>query len=151
MEQPPPPDPAAGPSPSSNTSPATSTESSRRTYATAEPGPSRRRSRTLSRPSASASESGQPESTLPTAFGDPAAEISAIPDLEITSETPTLSSTMGRHAPQPQGSGTRSPQYQLVSPGTPADPRAMSQVSPGFIFVIFLSLCVVNFEPLLSL
>ena len=32
---------------------------------------------------------------------------------------------------------SRSQQYQLVSPGTPADPRTMSQVSPGFIFVIF--------------
>jgi hypothetical protein len=32
----------------------------------------------------------------------------------------------------------RSPQqFQFVSPGTNADPRAMSQVSPGFIFVIF--------------
>lgn len=34
-------------------------------------------------------------------------------------------------------SGSRSQPYQLVSPGTPADPRAMSQVSPGFIFVMF--------------
>jgi hypothetical protein len=34
-------------------------------------------------------------------------------------------------------STTRPQQYQLVSPGTPADPRTMSQVSPGFIFVIF--------------
>ena len=46
---------------------------------------------------------------------------------------------MSRHA----GSGpttvatSRPQQYQLVSPGTPVDPRTMSQVSPGFIFVIF--------------
>lgn len=44
---------------------------------------------------------------------------------------------MGRHSEQRQDR----PQYQLVSPGTPTDPRAMSQVSPGFIFVNFLCLC----------
>ena len=31
-------------------------------------------------------------------------------------------------------------QYRLVTPGMLNDPRSMSQVSPGFIFVIFLSL-----------
>lgn len=30
--------------------------------------------------------------------------------------------------------------YQLVTSGSTSNPRAMSQVSPGFIFVIFLSL-----------
>lgn len=46
---------------------------------------------------------------------------------------------MSRYAtPGPTTVSTSRPQqYQLVSPGTPADPRAMSQVSPGFIFVIF--------------
>lgn len=48
-------------------------------------------------------------------------------------------STMSRHASSGPTSvpTSKSQQYQLVSPGTPADPRAMSQVSPGFIFVIF--------------
>jgi hypothetical protein len=53
-------------------------------------------------------------------------------------QLPTRPHTMSRHA----SSQGRSQQYQLVSPGTPADPRAMSQVSPGFIFVNFLCLCV---------
>jgi hypothetical protein len=37
------------------------------------------------------------------------------------------------------------PQYQPVSAGSTASPRAMSQVSPGFIFVNFLSLSVCCF------
>jgi hypothetical protein len=54
-------------------------------------------------------------------------------------------STMSRHASSgPTSVPTSRPQqYQLVSPGTPADPRAMSQVSPGFIFVIFPMFAVV--------
>lgn len=48
--------------------------------------------------------------------------------------------------------GSRSQPYQLVSPGTPADPRAMSQVSPGFIFVMFpMFACFVSPCLLLSL
>lgn len=43
---------------------------------------------------------------------------------------------MSRHSAQ----GRDRHQYQLVTPGQPADPRAMSQVSPGFIFVNFLCL-----------
>jgi hypothetical protein len=41
------------------------------------------------------------------------------------------------------------PQYQPVSAGSNANPRAMSQVSPGFIFVNFLSqsVCWVFFWP----
>lgn len=35
-----------------------------------------------------------------------------------------------------RGSSTLSSQYQLISPGMPTDPRALTQVSPGFIFVI---------------
>jgi len=50
--------------------------------------------------------------------------------------------TMGRHSSPSQSDPTRSQQYQLISPGTSNDPRAMSQVSPGFIFVNFLSLCI---------
>jgi len=50
--------------------------------------------------------------------------------------------TMGRHSSPSQSGPNRSQQYQLISPGTSNDPRAMSQVSPGFIFVNFLSLCV---------
>lgn len=43
---------------------------------------------------------------------------------------------MSRHS-QVQG-GKESPQYQLMSSETPAEQaRTMSQVSPGFIFVIF--------------
>ena len=47
--------------------------------------------------------------------------------------------TMSRHASSGPTSvpTSKSQQYQLVSPGTPSDPRAMSQVSPGFIFVMF--------------
>ncbi|KAK4936303.1 hypothetical protein LTR10_022780 [Elasticomyces elasticus] len=43
---------------------------------------------------------------------------------------------MSRRSAHGQGSGTtpRPQHYQLVSPGTPADPRNMTQVSPGFIF-----------------
>jgi hypothetical protein len=37
------------------------------------------------------------------------------------------------------------PQYQPVSAGSTASPRTMSQVSPGFIFVNFLSLSVCCF------
>jgi hypothetical protein len=37
------------------------------------------------------------------------------------------------------------PQYQPVSAGSAASPRTMSQVSPGFIFVNFLSLSVCCF------
>jgi hypothetical protein len=37
------------------------------------------------------------------------------------------------------------PQYQPVSDGSAASPRTMSQVSPGFIFVNFLSLSVCCF------
>ena len=39
------------------------------------------------------------------------------------------------------------PQYQPVSAGSTASPRTMSQVSPGFIFVNFLSLSVCCFPP----
>lgn len=35
-------------------------------------------------------------------------------------------------------------QYQLVTPGMMNDPRSMSQVSPGFIFVNFLSLPLIS-------
>lgn len=43
-------------------------------------------------------------------------------------------------------------QYQPVSAGSPASPRTMSQVSPGFIFVNFLSLsvCCFFFAPSLA-
>ena len=44
------------------------------------------------------------------------------------------------------------PQYQPVSAGSAASPRTMSQVSPGFIFVNFLSLsvCCFFFAPTLA-
>jgi hypothetical protein len=44
------------------------------------------------------------------------------------------------------------PQYQPVSAGSTASPRTMSQVSPGFIFVNFLSLsvCCFFFTPSLA-
>ena len=60
-----------------------------------------------------------------------------IPTFEFTSAPPNY--TMSRRSGHGQSSGTtsRPQQYQLISPGTPADPRNMSQVSPGFIFVIF--------------
>ena len=58
------------------------------------------------------------------------------PEPEETSDT-SLTFTMSRHSTQ----GHDRHQYQLVTPGQPADPRAMSQVSPGFIFVNFLCLC----------
>lgn len=55
--------------------------------------------------------------------------------------------TMSRHASTGPASvpTSRAQQYQLVSPGTPADPRAMSQVSPGFIFVIFSMFAICSF------
>ena len=56
---------------------------------------------------------------------------------DLMSRHSTTSTSSSRHAP----SSGRGQSYQLVSPGTPTDPRAMSQVSPGFIFVIFLCPC----------
>ena len=65
---------------------------------------------------------------------------------EFPGQSPYLTADMARHISQSSSSG-RSGQYQLVSPGTPSDPRAMSQVSPGFIFVNFLSLLRCCFSP----
>jgi hypothetical protein len=76
----------------------------------------------------------------------PAGRGSHPPSQASSSRTPqqrspsiSLDDAMSRHAgPGPTTVTTSRPQqYQLVSPGTPADPRTMSQVSPGFIFVIF--------------
>lgn len=72
-------------------------------------------------------------SSTPSQVGEPSTLQYQAPSYPITAApgypSPTQS-TMSRHASSGQ-------QYQLVSPGTPADPRAMSQVSPGFIFVMF--------------
>ena len=65
---------------------------------------------------------------------------------EFPGQSPYLTADMARHISQSSSSG-RAGQYQLVSPGTPSDPRAMSQVSPGFIFVNFLSLLRCCFSP----
>jgi hypothetical protein len=51
-----------------------------------------------------------------------------------------------RHSPSPPDELIYTmPQYQPVSAGSGANPRAMSQVSPGFIFVNFLSQSVCCF------
>lgn len=60
-----------------------------------------------------------------------------VPTFQITAASQDY--TMSRHTGQGPSTATtpRPQQYRLVSPGTPADPRNMTQVSPGFIFVIF--------------
>jgi hypothetical protein len=66
-----------------------------------------------------------------------------------TSPNPaSLSSTRSSPVPPDELIYTM-PQYQPVSAGSNANPRAMSQVSPGFIFVNFLSqsVCWVFFWP----
>jgi hypothetical protein len=62
-----------------------------------------------------------------------------------TSPNPaSLASTRSSSAPPDELIYTMS-QYQPVSAGSNANPRAMSQVSPGFIFVNFLSQSVCCF------
>ena len=51
-------------------------------------------------------------------------------------------------APSPDELIYTMPQYQPVSAGSTGNPRAMSQVSPGFIFVNFLSQSVCCFSSL---
>lgn len=74
---------------------------------------------------------------------DPQEEKSTIRRPTTSFQVPisTQGNTMSR---QTSGNAGRSQHYQLVSPGTPADPRTMSQVSPGFVFVIFLCLRVLR-------
>ena len=88
-----------------------------------------------------------PERSEPLQGANPEPTFTSIPPPQIPEfpgQSPYLTADMARHISQSSSSG-RSPQYQLVSPGTPSDPRAMSQVSPGFIFVNFLSLRVAAF------
>jgi hypothetical protein len=51
----------------------------------------------------------------------------------------------GSFPPSPDDLIYTMPQYQPVSAGSAASPRTMSQVSPGFVFVNFLSLSVCCF------
>ena len=44
---------------------------------------------------------------------------------------------MSRHQSRPNPQSDRNPSIQLLSPESARNPRRMSQVSPGFIFVIF--------------
>jgi hypothetical protein len=64
---------------------------------------------------------------------------------QIQEEQPMPSSMSGYSSSSQDDSVYSSPapqQYRLVTPGTLNDPRTMSQVSPGFVFVNFLSLSI---------
>jgi hypothetical protein len=58
---------------------------------------------------------------------------------------------MSRHQSGSNPTPNRNPSIQLLSPESARHPRRMSQVSPGFIFVIFPMSLRCGFAPLISL
>ena len=69
--------------------------------------------------------------------------------LQLPQSTSPESANPRSTAPSPDELIYTMPQYQPVSAGSTGNPRAMSQVSPGFIFVNFLSQSVCCFPSLI--
>ena len=103
-------------------------------------------------------------STIVTRTGDPSVARSlpplaaaASPRLSPPSGTGTAamsrhsSSAPNRHSPTASTGRHGEHPSQLLTPSMSSDPRAMSQVSPGFIFVIFPMSCAELFCPLLPI
>jgi hypothetical protein len=65
------------------------------------------------------------------------------PQSTLTSLHDITSFAMSRHQSGSRHQTDRNPSIQLLSPESSQNPRRMSQVSPGFIFVNFRRLCVV--------
>jgi len=59
------------------------------------------------------------------------------PESSLSSLHDISALAMSRHQSRPNPQTDRNPSIQLLSPESARNPRRMSQVSPGFIFVIF--------------
>jgi hypothetical protein len=102
-------------------------------------------------PETSSSQDISPHTQLPTSLAQPPAQDASVRIHDHLSTNDLLEPPTKSSPPSPDELIYTMPQYQPVSAGSAASPRTLSQVSPGFIFVNFLSLSVCCFFPTPSL
>jgi hypothetical protein len=98
-------------------------------------------------PETSSSQDISPHAQLPTSLARPPAQDASVRIHDHLSTDDLFKPPTKSSPPSPDELIYTMPQYQPVSAGSAASPRTLSQVSPGFIFVNFLSLSVCCFFP----